>query len=678
MGSSRDNTVLWIGGGLLAALVCCLCLALAVGGISYWIARQAVETIDASPTATFFTPEAGVTEVPRLVTPVPPEAGEMLRALGDEIVPIADPVSLAERLQGKTGIPRVLAEEADPIPLGTRRTFWATDVDTNENFQLQARLAYATDHVYFWVQEGVEFEQSEVEALVDEFEEDTYPTNREFFGSEWSPGVDGDPHLYILYANGLGFSIAGYYSSNDEYSSEAHEFSNGHEMFYLMAENLNLQDEFTSGVLAHEFQHMIHWYRDRNEETWMNEGFAEVAAFLNGFDVGGTDYEYAADPDQTLTFWPSGPGEAGAHYGQSFLLLGYFLDRFGPEATKSLVAHEANGLDSMDQTLQELGSLDPLTGEGVTADDVFIDWALAMLLQDPSVGDGRYSFESYTAAPEPSIAETITDCPGTAAARTVSQYGVDYVRLDCQGDFHLTFDGETLVPVLPEEAHSGSYAFWSNKGDESDMLLTRAFDLGQAEGSISLDYWVWYDLEEDYDYLYLEVSTDDGETWTILTTPSGTAEDPSGNSYGWGYNGQSGGSSPAEWIKESVDLSEYAGQEILVRFEYVTDAAVNGEGLLIDDVRLDGIGYEEDFENGDGGWNGEGFIRLFNRLPQTYRVAVVEYGNETRIRPVELDADQHGEIDVSIGGDVDEVVLVVVGTARHTWRPAEYTFALRR
>ncbi|HET7012071.1 MAG TPA: hypothetical protein VFI11_14945 [Anaerolineales bacterium] len=678
MASSRDNTVLWIGGGLLVALVCCLCLALAVGGVSYWIVSRSVSTGDGPPTPSFETLEPGETQVPRQVTPVPPQARAMLEALSEEVVPIADPVSLTERLQGVKDIPRVLAEDADPIPLGTRQTFWATDVDTDENFQLQARLAYATDHVYFWIEDGVEYDQGELEALVDEFEQETYPTNREFFGSEWSPGVDGDPHLYILYANGLGYSIAGYYSSNDEYSPLAHEFSNGHEMFYLMAENVGLASSFTSGVLAHEFQHMIHWYRDRNEETWMNEGFSEVAAFINGYDVGGADYEYAADPDQTLTFWPSEPGTAGAHYGQSFLLLGYFLDRFGPDATKALIAHEANGLDSMDQALLELGSLDPLTDEPITADDVFADWALAMLLQDPSVGDGRYSFESYTAAPEPSISETVTECPGRTGSRSVSQYGVDYIRFDCSGDYTLTFEGTNLVPVLPAEAHSGDYAFWSNKGDESNMLLTRSFDLTDVEGPISLDYWLWYDIEEDYDYLYLEASTDGGETWTILTTPSGTGEDPTGNSYGWGYNGFSGGEAPSQWIEESVDLSDFAGEEVLLRFEYVTDAAVNGEGLLLDDIRLEAIGYEEDFENSDGGWEGEGFIRLYNRLPQSYRVLVVEYGDETRVRPMELGADQIGRMDISIGGEVDEVVLVVIGTTRHTWQPAEYYFGLTR
>src|SRR3990172_4555077 len=142
---------------------------------------------------------------------------------------------------------------------------------------------------------------------------------------------------------------------------------------------------------------------------------------------------------------------------------------------------------------------------------------------------------------------------------------------------------------------------------------------------------MWHDLEEEYEYVYLVGSDDGGESWAILETPSGTTEDPSGNSYGWAYNGMSGGGLQAEWIQERVDLSAFGGQEILVRFEYVTDAAVNGEGLLVDDVRLDAVGYDEDFETGDGGWEADGFVRLYNQLPQTFRAALIEFGDRKSV-----------------------------------------------
>ncbi len=668
-GSRIKWFVLAFAGVMALCLVCAAGSVFALRFLSSWMQTA---TPAALPTMTV---EATATSAIAPTEPArdPDRAREMLETLAQTVVPINEPIELAERLRGLPDVPRVLATEAEPIPLGTVETFWVGNVDTIENFQIQADLVYATDHVYFWVEQGVKYGLEDVKALVDDFETHAYPTNRAFFGSEWSPGVDGDPHLYILYARNLGASVAGYFSAADELSPLAHEYSNGHEMFYLSADNVELWEEFTYSVLAHEFQHMIHWSLDRNEESWLNEGFSELASFLNGYDIGGWDFAYASDPDLTLTYWPT---NGGPHYGQSFLFVAYMLERFGPEVTQAVVAHPNNGLDSIDQTLAELGIEDPLSGAPVRADDLHRDWAVALLLQDPTVADGRYAFESYV-APQVQVADRFDECPFGPQERQVSQYGVDYIRVDCAGEYTLLFDGASEVQVLPAEPLSGEYAFWSNRGDESDMTLTRSFDLQEVSGPIELRYWTWYEIEEGWDYLYLEISADGGETWQILETPSGTAEDSSGNSYGWGYTGYSGGGSQPAWIQEKVDLSAFAGQEILLRFEYITDAAVNGDGFLLDDIRVDALGYFEDFETGDGGWRAEGFVRLYNRLPQTYQVILVEHGDEIRVRPVALDAENSAEIEFQAGDGIDYITLIVSGTARHTWQPAPYRFELR-
>jgi len=208
----------------------------------------------------------------QLVQPAIPAlspADQTIESFEKTIVPINDLVDLAQRLQGKQNLPRSLEFPVDAFQVGDRRSFWVTDTDTNQNTQVDASLAYVTDHVYFWVEEGVRYRERDLKALVDTFESQIYPRNREFFGSEWTPGVDADPRLYILYASGLGGSVAGYFSSADQYLPQVREDSNGHEMFLINADHGDLADEFSYGLLAHEFQHMIHWYGDRNEETWM-------------------------------------------------------------------------------------------------------------------------------------------------------------------------------------------------------------------------------------------------------------------------------------------------------------------------------------------------------------------------------------------------------------------------
>ena len=667
MNKPDAKPVLILGGILL--LIGCVCLA-GVGLGLYGFYQFSGNTGPAGLPPVEFpfltaTPEPEVALVRPPVEDVPLGTLELLEQTD---VPASDLRGLACRLDGKCSIPPTLDPPAGPRQSGESQHFWVTDTDTNKSFQVAATLRYVTDHAYFWVQDGVKFDQDDLETLADEFESKIYPTTRSHFGSEWAPGIDGDDHIYILYTGGVGRSLAGYFSSSDEIHPLAHEISNGHEMFVFNADTVRLNSDYTFGVLAHEFQHMIHWNMDKNEQTWLNEGLSELSALLNGYDPGGFDMVFSLDPDLQLNDWSMQESNS-AHYGASFLFAAYFLDRFGTPAVRALVEHPANGLDGVDQVLAEMNAVDAVTGQPVRADALALDWMAANFLGDSSAADGRFAYSSYPEAPKASPTETISDCPSGPRERTVHQYGADYIEITCRGDFTLSFAGSTQARLLPADPYSGRYAFWSNKGDESDMTLTRRFDLTGVSGPVEMSYRTWYDIEEDYDYLYVEASLD-GQDWELLITPAGTPDDPTGNSFGWAYNGKSGG-----WIEESLDLSAYAGQQVYIRFEYVTDLAVNGEGFLLDDVAVPAIGYFSDFESDDGGWEAAGFARIQNALPQAFSLALIlKGGGGTRVEYLPLAADQTAEIPLSLGSEVNEAVLVVTGTNRFTREPASYQF----
>jgi immune inhibitor A len=298
-----------------------------------------------------------------------------------------------------------------------------------------------------------------------------------------------------------------------------------------------------------------------------------------------------------------------------------------------------------------------------------MDWAATLYLKDGRVGDGRYTYNNYPDAPQYTPVDFISTCPQSLGG-TVNQYGIDYYTINCPGDYTLDFSGSTVTNLLPVNAHSGSYAFWSNKGNESNMTLTREFDFTDAAAPIELSYWTWYDIEKDWDYLHLAASID-GQTWELLTTPSGTDYDPAGSSYGWSYTGQTNG-----WIQEQVDLSQFAGQTVQLRFEYITDAAVNGEGFLLDDVSIEAINYQSDFEADDGGWEAAGFVRIDNVLPQTYGLSLILKGNTTTVTRIPLNADQTASIPLSLNNG-DEAILIVTGITRFTTHPAAYQIEIK-
>jgi hypothetical protein len=676
----------WIIAGVVVVVViclCCACLALGGLGVALFQARspQSVmptaesNLVPAPAVPTFAEPPAnGTPEPPVLSTPAPGTSPDnsTLNALAKAEVPVSSLIDLAKRLKGINNIPLTETPPAKPFQIGNTEKFWASNGETSSSFQVDATLQYVSPHLYFWIENGVNYNQGDLTKLGDTFETKIYPTDRKFFGSEWSPGVDDDVHLYILFARGLGSGTAGYYSSVDEYDPKAHPYSNAHEMFYVNADNQSLSDPFLYGVLAHEFQHMIHWNRDRNEEAWMNEGFSEVAMFLNGYYDPGPAQDYVADPDIQLNDWPNDPSPVAhsRNYGGSFLFLDYFLGRFGDKVTQDVIGNPENGLSSINDTLKTDNVMDKSSGKLVTADDVFADWVVANYLHDPQVGDGRYTYANYSDAPQAKDTQTFQKCPVAAQNGTVHQYGVDYIGFSCPGNFTLNFTGSTQVPIVNVQPHSGSYAFWSNMGDESDMTLTQTFDFSNVSGPINMKYSTWYDVEKDYDYLYVEARAAGGQ-WQILKVPHGTQSNPNGASYGWAYTGASKG-----WVDETVDLSQFAGKKTDVRFEYVTDAEINGNGMLLDDISIPQISYQTDFEKDAGGWDPAGFVRIQNALPQTYRLSLILKGRTTTVQPVTVDTQGKASIPVKIGGDVTEAILVVSGTTPFTRQPVSYQVSL--
>jgi hypothetical protein len=617
---------------------------------------------------------------PRAVRSAPPrwDRGDETLALAQKtIIPPRDRIDLARRLLGVTDIPAPPTVAPPELEIGDRLTFWADNVEADYAFQVEAELVYKTAHVYMFVEVGLNSDESvdlaAVQRSAEAFETIIRPGVHDIFGTEWTPGIDGDPHLYVLHARNLGSWVAAYYDSASEYPVEAVENSNEHEMFYV---NLNAMGQaigtpYYEGTLAHEFQHMVHWYVDENEDGWLNEGLSELAAMLTGYGASGFAAHFLSDPVLQLNAWPEDE-DRGAHYGAAFLFAAYFYERYGEAATTTLVRDPANGMVGIDNTLAALGATDPATGEPVTVVDLFADWVIANRVNDPSAGDGRYAytFPAIQGIPQAAITLDITPRSGPLALDT-PQWGANYLRL--VGGFaprrvRVSFTGQPTVSIVPADARSGQYAWWSNRADSSDMRLTRAFDLTGVSRA-TLDFWMWYHIENLWDYAYVMVSTDGGATWTPLQTGRATTDNPHGNAYGPGYTGESGG-----WVQETADLTPYAGQNILVRFEYITDDAVTQPGLLLDDVSVPEIGYADDFERGDGGWTSEGWLRMDNTLPQSFVVQLIQTRNPDApvLRLLGPDDPPQGEWEITVGGEWGDATLVVSGVAPVTTEPAAY------
>jgi immune inhibitor A len=588
------------------------------------------------------------------VTPIPLSAKEYLTEAPDR-----DHYSLIQRLRSDLDQPIERIVNPNPVSyeIGRRDVFWVLDHVDMEMYEIEAEILFVSEHAYWYFQAGYEPPAEAFPTTAQAFEETIYPTVTKAFGNEWSPGVDNDTHITILHSALRPREIAGYYSAADEYPKEINPFSNEREIFYMNTSGFVGSPSYL-GTLAHELQHAIHWAGDSGEETWINEGLSEVAKTLVNYGPGFVNY-FTQSPNTSLTAWPLGTTSTLPHYGAAYLFMEYLAQHYGShDDLNKLVSQQEDGLEGITSYLQALGY-------ETTFQEVFQDWLVTNYLDSQKIG--KYTYAGLDVSVSPS--KTINEYGNHRS--TVNQYSGEYIEVRMkEGDALLSFQGQLEAPLLPTAVYSGNYCWWGNRGDSIDSVLTTAIDLTQA-AQATLNFQTWYNIEESWDYAYVEVSSDDGETWDILEGSQSTSQNPVGFSFGPGYTGQSNG-----WQKISVSLTPYAKMKILLRFEYITDGATNTDGICIDDISIPEIGYFDDAES-DGQWEALGFIRTDNRVPQAYLVQVIEIGDEVSIRSMSINQTGSGSLLLKgFGTDIKRAIVIIAPIAPKTTQPSSYVLSV--
>ncbi|MET0234614.1 MAG: immune inhibitor A domain-containing protein [Kibdelosporangium sp.] len=168
------------------------------------------------------------------------------------------------------------------------------------------------------------------------------------------------------------------------------------------------------------------------------------------------------------------------------------------------------------------------------------------------------------------------------------------------------------VVVLPDKVVTNDYGkpfagtkmYWSGKGDNVDNSATRDLDLtGKTSATLTLK--ARYDIEADFDYLYVQVSTDGGQNWTSLDGTVNGAAFPKDGSDAPALTG-----TQPNWVDVSVPLTSIVGKQAKFRFRYVTDGGVAPSGFFADDIKITADGatiFSDGAEGTTAGWTLDGF-----------------------------------------------------------------------
>lgn len=494
--------------------------------------------------------------------------------------------------------------------------------------------------------------QEQVDKLRNEFDNNIYPKATAFFGT---PDVHDGSKSPLAGKN----VPAGYYEGSDKIimlvdNIQDENYTNPNYPFFVAGfywqtlENYidrniitidtnswetRLESTFF-GTTIHELQHLIHADNDGAEETWLNEGMSTFSEFLGGYGHDDRSINFYLDhPENSLVNWDEHVGaktgpETIADYGQVYLFTLYMNDKFGQEFIRDLALKETQGINSVNEVLKA-------HGYNLDFTQVYQNFITALALDSDKVGNGVYNFDSIN------LRDLTVDTNGTKRGKTVDYegavkfekegvpaWGGDFKQLDFQDKIRsISFDGVDFLSTpwqsVADPKNATNKVLWGNTGDEADNAIILEADLSGVE-SATLNFDNYLDIEEQWDFGVVQVSTDGGETWKSLENEN-TRTDVVKEGYPKikenvpGFTGNL-----KTWQEESFDLSEYAGQKVLVSFRYLTDWGHTDSGWFIDNIEIPEIGYSNDGSSTDS-------FKSFQELAGQYVNYTVTFINEKEV-----------------------------------------------
>lgn len=541
-------------------------------------------------------------------------------------------------------------------PEGHEQAFWILDHTNQKAYSIRATLMVVSEHAYWYVDKDVFIKHDDLVKAATSYEKTIYPTVTKFFGDIWGPGIDNEPRLTILHTRLYG-SALGYFSPNDEYPRQIRPLSNQRKMIYMDTRWQKPGSQSYLSVLAHELQHAVHWNIDQGEDAWVNEGLSELAVELSGFRTFHID-SFLKKADVSLNFRPETATNSSPYYGAANLFFAYLTQHYGGnKRIKELILEQADSITGIERYLSSFETNFLM---------VYKDWLVANYVNEQS---GLYGYrDREIKTQDVQLVDSFRKI-----TQVLPQFSASYTDIRiAEGDTLITFNGESSVKQVNTECYSGRFCWWSNHGDGIDSSMTREFDLtGLTEAT--LIFWTWFEIEKHWDYGYVSISIDGGNTWTNIEGEYTTNENPLGNNFGNGITGRSN-----IWVEEKFNLSSFVGRNVLIRFDYITDGAVYSDGLVIDDISIPQLGFFDNAEKNQG-WKSEGFQRIGNAIPQKYvvRLIVKEYNETYSVREVII--PESGQLEFIIedfGTLIEHAVLIVSPVTRDTHQSVQYTLII--
>lgn len=365
------------------------------------------------------------------------------------------------------------------------------DFDAQERSELPASLRKISDQLYYYIEDGwwnsssVQRRNDVLEALDNltvHFENEIYPALTALFGKERRPGIDQDDHITVL-IHAMDENARGYFNTADGRTKFEAPGSNEREMVYLNLKDI--ETELAKSYLAHEFMHLIYFnqkeiLRGVSDDVWIQEGYAELAPTLAGYDEEFEDSylakrvrDFTANPRDPLAEWRGFPSD----YGVVSVFFQYVLDHYGVDVLVDSLQSSQPGMSAVSDALKQNGFEKDFS-------DVFTDWTIAVFLNNCAYGaDYCFSDENLQKvriAPFTNFLSPFGESELTVTNPTKNWAGNWHKISGGKGVLEVKFDGNPgarfVVPYASQK-QSGEYevAFFDLGAEQKGQIRVRDF-----------------------------------------------------------------------------------------------------------------------------------------------------------------------------------------------------------
>ncbi|GEM_PF-6082507 len=444
-------------------------------------------------------------------------ATHLFKLQAEKLLEQGEPQSLFEDQISSDGM-LAYADRKTP-EAGDVEIFNTVNLANNSPIRIRAVLKKIGTWCYVYVEQGRKVDDQILNRIVAHFDRKIVPEVRSMFGTEWSPGIDGDKRITLLLldikdsydpARGRRGFTSGYFNASDEFSRSRNPQSNQREMLYLDIFPGDPGSTKFLSVIAHEFQHMVHWHHDPKEYDWVDESLSQLAPFLAGYGHPPQVMPFVRSPDNNLCAWSN--ENTLANYGQVYLWAYYIATHISStdarrrEFVRKMVEQKSQGLSGLNAAIKKQGIKNNVA-------NLFKSFCLANYLNDSRIARGVYGYDKFLAKLliRPDLRVTGNPARGKATVKCWSARAVSVENS--------SFRGKTLnVSFSGQQIQAGRYsndfdvAFVSSASNRQALPMVTWLNIVKFKGSQKVK------VPSDHDLMMILVVNRGPETMKIEQT----------------------------------------------------------------------------------------------------------------------------------------------------------------